>query len=89
MKRQLFKRAVAMLIVCAMILGYVPGVSAAGGVTWEKTDREITAELTDRLVKNDETASAYEDSQMIRVSIVLENPSTVEAGYATMGIAAN
>ena len=81
------KRIVSWMIVLCMVLSFVPAASAAR-VTWEKTDQKITASMSDRLVQKD--ASADRDpSELVRVSIVLEKPSAVEAGFATMGIAAD
>ena len=82
------KRFVSWMLVLCMVLSFVPAVDAAATVTWKETDRKITAEISDRRVQKD-GAAEREDSEMVRVSIVLEQPSTVQAGYATMGIAAN
>ena len=87
MRKQLFKRVMSVLLVVCMVLAYVPAVNATG-VTWKETDQTITAERTDRLVQKDGTADR-DPSEMVRVSIVLEKPSTVGAGYATMGISTN
>lgn len=70
-----------------MVLSFVPAAGASG-LSWRETDQKITAELSDRLVQKDKAADR-DDSEMVRVSIVLDKASTVEAGYATMGIAAN
>ena len=82
------KRIVSWMIVLCMVLSLVPAASAAR-VTWEKTDQKITADRPDdRLVQKDESAQR-DPSEKVRVSIVLEKPSAVEAGFATMGIATN
>ena len=82
------KRIVSWMIVLCMVLSFVPAASAAR-VTWEKTDQKITADRPDdRLVQKDESAQR-DPSELVRVSIVLEKPSAVEAGFATMGIASN
>ncbi len=81
------KRLVSWMLVLCMVLSFVPAVDAAG-VTWSETDQKITATLSDRRVQKDGAADRA-DSEMVRVSIVLEKASTVEAGYATMGIAEN
>ena len=83
-----FKRVVSWLMVLCMVLSFVPAASASASVSWKQTDQKITADLSDRLVQKDETV-VHEDSEMVRVSIVLSGASTVEAGYATMGIAEN
>ena len=81
------KRFVSWMLAVCMVLSFVPAAGAAQ-VTWNETDLKITAENADRLVQKD-GAAERDASEMVRVSIVLEKPSTVEAGYATMGIAAN
>ncbi|MBQ7099280.1 MAG: S8 family serine peptidase [Oscillospiraceae bacterium] len=81
------KRIVSWMIVLCMVLSFVPAADAAG-VTWEKTDQKITAQLSDRLVQKD-GAGERDAAELVRVSIVLDAPSTVEAGFATMGISTN
>ncbi len=87
MKNQLFKRILCWLLIVCMVLPFVPAAQAAG-VHWEKTDLEIAPDLSDRKVQK-EGAQERSSSELVRVSIVLEEPSAVEKGYATMGIAAN
>lgn len=87
MKKQLFKQFVSLLLIMCMVLAYAP-TAKADSVTWKETDQQITAERTDRLVKN-EGRTDRDPKEIVRVSIVLEAPSTVGAGYATMGIASN
>ena len=79
------KRFLSWMLVLCMVLGLLPAVHASD-VTWERVDRTI--ELSDRLVQKDESADR-DPNEMVRVSIVLEKPSAVQAGYATMGIASD
>ena len=81
------KRLLSWLLVLCMVLSLVPNVRAAS-VRWEKTDQAISAELSDHPVRNDETETR-DPNELVRVSIVLEKPSAIEAGYATMGIGGN
>ncbi len=81
------KRILSWLMVLCMVLPLFPAADAAR-VTWRESDQTITAQLSDHQVKEN-TAEVRDDSEMVRVSIVLEDPSTVEAGYATVGIGAN
>ena len=81
------KRLLSWLLVLCMVSGFVPHVHAAG-VRWKKTDQTITAELTGRPVRED-ASERRDPAELVRVSIVLEKPSAVEAGYATMGIGEN
>ena len=82
-----FMRVLSWMLVLCMVLSMVPAANAAG-LRWEKTDQKITADLPERLVQKNEE-QVRDDSEMVRVSIVLEKPSTVEAGFATMNISAN
>ena len=79
------KRFLSWLLVFCMLLGSVPAVHASG-LTWEKVDRTI--ELSDRLIRKD-GPSDRDPAELVRVSIVLEKASAVEAGFSTMGIASN
>ena len=81
------KQFLSWVLVFCMVLGFLPTVHASG-IVWEKVDQPITAELSERPVQRDETAE-YAPGELVRVSIVLDKPSTVQAGYTTMGIAAN
>lgn len=85
--KQSLKRIFSWLLVVCMVLSFVPAAGASG-VTWKQTDQKITAQLSDRLVQKDGAAERAAE-ELVRVSIVLDAPSTVEAGFATMGIAAN
>ena len=49
------KRFLSWMLVLSMVLGFIPAVHASG-ITWEKVDRPITADLSDRLVQKDESA---------------------------------
>ena len=82
--KQSLKRIFSWLLVVCMVLSFVPAAGASG-VTWKQTDQKITAQLSDRLVQKDGAAERAAE-ELVRVSIVLEAPSTVEAGFATMGI---
>ena len=85
--KQAMKQVLSWILVISLVLGLLPAVHASG-VRWEKTDLEITAQMSDRLIQKDESAER-DPGEKVRVSIVLDKPSAVQAGYATMGIAAN
>ena len=85
--KQTPKRLLSWLLVICMVFGFLPTAHAAG-VTWEKTDMNIAAEVSDRELRTD-SSEKLDPDELVRVSIVLEQPSAVEAGFATMGIAAN
>ena len=87
MKKQTFQRILCWLLVLCMVLPVFPTARAAS-VSWTKTDLQLQPQRDDRLVRQ-ESGAEREPDEMVRVSIVLEEPSTVEAGYATMGISSN
>ena len=81
------KRFLSWMLVVCMVLALVPAAGASG-ITWKETDLKITAPpVSDRLVQKD--SREREDSEIVRVSIVLDKPSAVQAGFATMGIGSN
>ncbi len=98
MKQNAFlKRFLAVALVCALMAGYViPGLAITTDesgkpiVTFTKVDNSsVSASLTPG-GKSDLTEEAlYADSDVVRVSIILEKASTIEAGFQVMGIAGN
>lgn len=87
MYEQALKQFLSWLLVLCMVVGFLPAVHASG-LRWEKTELTITAPLSDRPVQKDESTE-YAPGETVRVSIVLDKPSTLEAGFSTMGIAFN
>lgn len=71
------RRILSWMLALSMVLSLIPAAHASG-LRWEKTDTEITAELSSRPVEQKETARQDPDEQ-IRVSIVPEQPSAVQA----------
>ena len=93
MKKHVWKRLVSLLLVLAIGCGFALPAAAADGkpqVSWEQVDNgEVRAALPRNEVTSPEKEPDYQDSDLVRVSIVLEKPSTLEMGYSTMGIAEN
>lgn len=93
MKKHVWKRLVSLLLVLAIGCGFALPAAAADGkpqVSWEQVDNgEVRAALPRNEVTSPEKEPDYQDSDVVRVSIVLEKPSTLEMGYSTMGIAGN
>ena len=93
MKKSLSKRICALILVCAMLISLSPvfsiPVSASdNGIRWKKSNQQITADLSDRLADT-KVEPDYLDTDIVRVSIVLEEKSTIQAGFSTMNIASN
>lgn len=92
------KRAMAVLLALVMTLSLVtPSARAAGrstvatrgennGITWEKVDN-IKLPTKENAAVADETQQ-YADTDVVRVSIVLSDPSTLEKGFTAADIAA-
>ncbi|MBR7179733.1 MAG: S8 family serine peptidase [Oscillospiraceae bacterium] len=91
MKKHLFNRLLSLVLAAVMVLGMFPAVSAApAGLSWEKTDVDVSWDRTDRLAQDDlHDQTAHKPTDTVRVSIVLEDAPTVKAGYATMDIGSN
>ena len=90
MKNHRFKRILSLILVAALLAGfYVPGAQAASaGLSWKETDQALRLDLSHREVeKNDEPI--YQPGDVVRVSIVLEDLPTIQAGYGTRDIARN
>ena len=85
-----FKRILSLILVVALLAGlYVPGVRAATtGLSWKETDQPIRLDLSHREVEK-KNEPMYQPGDVVRVSIVLEDKSTIQAGYGTRGIAGN
>ena len=90
MKDQLFKRICSMILVIALLAGYyVPNAQAAfDGLTWKETDQKIPYDLSDRKVET-YVEQTYAATDIVRVSIVLEDKPTIQAGFGTRNIAQN
>ena len=91
-----WKRLISMLLTAAMLFALaVPSVSAADSaddskphVAWEKVE-DAPRIVNARKVETIEQTPVYTDSDLVRVSIVLEDASTLEAGFSTVNIAEN
>ena len=88
------KRVVALLLTVTLLIGLVVPVSAAPAGSASEQLRFHKAEglpNTDKLapVQEVEPAAQYQEADRVRVSIVLEEKSTLEKGFSTHGIGDN
>ena len=88
------KRILSLLLVFAMIFAlYMPARAASGAndskASFKKVDTTVSADLSKRVAETAEEEPAYGPKEKVRVSIVLEDKPTVQAGYAIEGIAQN
>ena len=91
------KRAMAVLLALVMTLSLVTPSWAAGrstvatkgennGITWEKVDN-IKLPIKKNAAVEEEAQQQYADTDMVRVSIVLSDPSTLDKGFSASDIA--
>ena len=91
------KRAMAVLLALVMTLSLVTPSWAAGrstvatkgennGITWEKVDN-IKLPIKENAAVEEEAQQQYADTDMVRVSIVLSDPSTLDKGFSASDIA--
>ena len=90
MKQHLLKRILSVILVAALLAGYyVPATEAAStDIVWKESDRKGTLEPAGQKADSAEEEK-YKPEDMVRVSIVLEDKPTVQAGFSTMNIAGN
>lgn len=85
MGKHMSKRVLAVLLSLAMLLGAMPSAFAADsgsageqGFSWKKVDSSaVTAALDQEVVEEPEETPLYEDTENVRVSIILEEEPTV------------
>ena len=97
MRKHQSKRLTALLLALVLCLGLAVPAGAAdttsSGVKIEKVDNSaVSVSLTDdsqQTTITEEETPLYQDTDMVRVSIVLKGKSTLEKGFSTQHIAAN
>ena len=91
MKKHLFNRLLSLVLAAVMVLGMFPAVHAESvSLRWEKSDVDVSWDKSDRLFEDElHSQTAHKPTDMVRVSIVLEDAPTLKMGYSTMGIGSN
>ena len=93
--RALLRRILAVILAVTMMAGYAVPVGASSSnsyqhLSFEKVDNSVvTAQPPLSAVNELDQAPAYADSEIVRVSIVLDRASTLETGFSTLDIANN
>ncbi len=90
------KRAMSVLLALVLAMSLVTPAWAAestvyssNGVTWEKVDNDVLGtKLPLKEVDQKDEAQTYADTDVVRVSIVLKDASTIEKGFTADEIAA-
>ena len=91
MKKNPFRRVLSLILVLGMLLSMAPSIQAnatAPKALWKENQQQIALDRSDRLA-NLHLDDDFEPTDIVRVSIVLEEKSTLEAGFSTMDIASN
>lgn len=94
------KRALSVLLALVLSLSLVtptwaadktPASGTGNGLTWEKIDNRSTDLRLDKnnVEKVAQDTPEYADTDVVRVSIVLKDASTLAKGYSSEDIAAN
>ena len=91
MNKHLFNRLLSLVLAAVMVLGLCPIAHAAPAkLRWEKSDVDVSWDRADRLTEDEiHPQTAHKPTDMVRVSIVLEDTPTLKMGYSTMGIGSN
>ena len=99
MNKNFFKRGIAVLLSLTMLLGLVVPVGAVENAPEASSARELSFTEIDSVPEFDregrirlddkDTAPMYAPDETVRVSIVLDQPSTIESGFSTVEIAEN
>ena len=90
--RQTLIRALALALTLLLVLGSTNPALAVqeAGMTVTKIDNDaLDARLEQPIVAEPGEEAPYGDTDMVRVSILLEKKSTLEAGFSTTGITQN
>ena len=96
MKQTQIKKVLSLFIALVMLLTMAPGIRANAAPMapqmlqprQEELAKQPTPDLSDRLA-NLYVDAPFEPTDIVRVSIVLEEKSTIQAGFSTMDIASN
>lgn len=94
MKKRLGSRLLSWLLVLAILSSFSAPVGAVpaehAGLSFERVDGSaVSAVLRGGNQEEETDAPDYADTDLVRVSIVLEKRSTIDAGFSTMNIAEN
>ena len=93
MKKRLSTRMLSLVLVAALLVGMMPTVyadSSKSAVTITQVDNSAVSVNPLQPSGEDEGGdNGYVDTDVVRVSIVMEQKSTIQAGFSTMGIAEN
>ncbi len=92
MRNRFTTRLISMLLVFVLLAGFVfPASAVAGnGVSFDLIGNSaVSNPLRPRQNETNQSTMVYDDNEIVRVSIVLTQTPTLQAGFSTLGIANN
>ena len=92
MKGNLTKRILSVMMAVAMVLSLAAPAAATGhdhGITFTKVDAASSLEVIGTTAATEAAAPEHADEDTVRVSIVLEQASTLHSGFSTLDVAEN
>ncbi len=91
MKENFTKRVLSLVLCIAMLLSLAAPAAAVSGnaIAFHKSDAPSSLEAMGNALARQPEAAAYEDEDVVRVSIVLKEKSTLQAGFSTHAVAEN
>lgn len=91
MKKRNFHRVLSLLLTLALLLGFALPAAAqeaqGSGLSFRKIENEGSSYL--QQMEEQEPEQLYDDDEIVRVSIVLEQPSVLERGFSARKVAEN
>ena len=92
MNANMTKRILSLVLAFAMVLSLAAPAAATGsnnGIRFTKVNAPSSLEVIGNTTAAEAAAPEHADEDIVRVSIVLEQPSTLHKGFSTMNVAAN
>ena len=90
MKAHLTKRVLSLMLAIAMVLSLAAPAAATGtgnAVRFTKSSAASSLEVLGKTAATEQSAPIHADTDLVRVSIVLEDASTLHSGFSTMNVA--
>ena len=90
MKAHLTKRVLSLMLAIAMVLSLAAPAAATGtgnAVHFTKSSAASSLEVLGKTAATEQSAPIHADTDLVRVSIVLEDASTLHSGFSTMNVA--
>lgn len=92
-KMHLSSRLLSLLLIVALLFSFAVPVGAANSgsnVSFKQVDNSaVSGSLQEGIPEEEPDGLDYADAEVVRVSIVLDKESTIEAGFSTMDIGKN